>query len=278
MEWIVTVRRAASLPLSRVVAGAIRRLDFAIRQATPGRAVRSAYGPKLLKKPGDITFYFCVAGTYGPLIPDVIGSMPAPFVFIDIGANMGLFSLIAARCAACERVVAIEPIPETAAFLEGNVALNDAGDRIAVLRGAVADTPHPTVAMRSPAGHSGGSKIASDGDIAVPVISETQIDRALEGTVGTILVKIDVEGAEPDVLAVLRRSRHYGRVTSLVVEVTEPSEPTDIVRRMLGEDGFLEVGMSSDAALHDAHFARRAPVPWQQRLPASNSEADPTGK
>ena len=112
--------------------------------------------------------------------------MPAPFVFIDIGANMGLFSLVAARRAACERVVAVEPIPETATLLERNIALNDAGHRIAVLRGAVADTPHPTIAMRSPAGHSGGAKIASDGDIAVPVISETQIDE-LADTIGAVL-------------------------------------------------------------------------------------------
>jgi hypothetical protein len=35
---------------------------------------------------------------------------------------------------------------------------------------------------------------------------------------GAILAKIDVEGMEPEVLAVLRRSGHYARISGMVVE------------------------------------------------------------
>jgi FkbM family methyltransferase len=137
-----------------------------------------------------------------------------------------LFSLVAASDRDCERVVAIEPIPDTITFLRSNLELNDAADRVSVIAGAVADTSSPTISMRSPVAHSGGSRIALDGDIDVPVVRETQINEALEGTTGAILAKIDVEGMEPEVLAVLRRSGHYARISGMVVEVTEHTAAT----------------------------------------------------
>ena len=132
MRLIEKVRLAASRPPRRLVGGLRRHLIYANQMAIPGRAARSVYGPRLLKRPGDITFYLCVSGAYGPMIPEIIGAMPAPFVFLDIGANIGLFSLIAASHGHCERVVAIEPIPETIDLLKGNFALNRAADRLDV--------------------------------------------------------------------------------------------------------------------------------------------------
>ena len=48
--------------------------------------MRSAYGPKVVRQLHDKTFYYYITG-YGPLIPNVIRSKTADFVFFDIGAN-----------------------------------------------------------------------------------------------------------------------------------------------------------------------------------------------
>ncbi len=47
------------------------------------------------------------------------------FVFIDVGANVGLFSLFVAACARCQaRILAVEPEPENLARLRFNIRIN----------------------------------------------------------------------------------------------------------------------------------------------------------
>ena len=47
-----------------------------------------------------------------------------PFVFVDIGANVGLFSLYVAATAPAARILAIEPEPGNFARLAFNIAAN----------------------------------------------------------------------------------------------------------------------------------------------------------
>ena len=54
----------------------------------------------------------------------------APGVFLDIGANIGWFSLQAAHSGKVARVVAIEPDVGNHALLQENIRRNDLGERI----------------------------------------------------------------------------------------------------------------------------------------------------
>src|SRR6202521_3168168 len=119
--------------------------------------VRSAYGPYLSITPGDRTFELCVTG-YGPFVSNAIASQDRPFVFLDIGANLGLFSLLAARNRHCTRVVAFEPLPEIFRNLEANIRRNKA-DKIEAIQGAVSATRDDFVYLSFDARHSGMSKI-----------------------------------------------------------------------------------------------------------------------
>src|SRR5690349_1315748 len=67
--------------------------------------MRSVYGPRLLVMPGDRTFELCVRG-YGPFVAGAIAAQARPFVFLDAGANLGLFSLVAAQNLHCLRAIA----------------------------------------------------------------------------------------------------------------------------------------------------------------------------
>ena len=59
--------------------------------------VRSAYGVLMVPNWQDTTFRYCIFGTYGRDLADLLLEQREAFVFVDIGANQGLYSLIAAQ-------------------------------------------------------------------------------------------------------------------------------------------------------------------------------------
>jgi FkbM family methyltransferase len=123
------------------------------------------------------------------------------FVFVDAGANVGLFSLFVAATAPAARILAIEPEPGNFARLAFNIAANP-GVPITPLQLALGET-EGTVEIVLNARDRGGTRIAA-GDtqgrgVAVrcrpllAVVSEAGLD-------GIDALKIDVEGAEGTVL------------------------------------------------------------------------------
>lgn len=57
--------------------------------------VNSYYDIKLTPMWGDNTFKFCYCGGYGDFFANYLRNLDKNFVFIDIGANQGLYSIIA---------------------------------------------------------------------------------------------------------------------------------------------------------------------------------------
>ena len=91
-----------------------------------------AAGLKLVTRSGDQNF---ARGTYEQPVQDAVASNLLPGdVFYDVGANIGFFSLIAARCVDVSgRVYAFEPVPRNAAAIVRNAKLNGF-NRIEVLK------------------------------------------------------------------------------------------------------------------------------------------------
>ena len=119
-------------------------------------------------------------------------------VVIDAGANIGLFSLIAAaRVGAHGRVVACEPVPGTMALLRANVARNRY-HWVELHEVAVAETPGRLeledlgagsgLSSFAPAQAGRGRRI----EVAVTTLDELAGDDLSR----TRVVKLDVEGAE----------------------------------------------------------------------------------
>jgi FkbM family methyltransferase len=221
--------------------------------------VRSVYGPYLLNTPGDRTFELCVGG-YGPFVAEAIASQARRFTFLDIGANLGLFSLLAARHPQCDRVIAVEPLPDIYRSLEANIRRNGA-DKIQPILGAVSATPERSVHLSFDARHSGMSRIVESrsGAVRAPVISAAMLDSLFSGSPGAIVIKIDVEGSESDVLSTLRSTRFYGAIAEAIVEVSE--QHGGMVRRdqllhMLAQEGFEEVSRSGAPSHYDARYRR----------------------
>jgi FkbM family methyltransferase len=124
-------------------------------------------------------------------------------VFLDIGANVGFFSLLAARAVRpVGQVYAAEPVPANAEQIRRGARRNRL--RIDVLELAITDRAETTTLQL--AIHPGGAAVASAAappDPAGTIDVETDtVDRLVSS--GRIrvpsVVKIDVEGAETEVL------------------------------------------------------------------------------
>lgn len=127
--------------------------------------------------------------------------------FLDFGANVGYFSLLAAgRVGSMGHVHAFEPVPSTAAALTANIERNDLGAVVSVHQVAAWDEDSTTTISVGTEFQSGWSSLVHRPTDAASVEIETvEIARYLE-TVGVGRVaacKIDVEGAEGRVLRAL---------------------------------------------------------------------------
>jgi FkbM family methyltransferase len=124
-------------------------------------------------------------------------------VVLDVGANLGAYSLLFAQWAGPSgRVYAFEPAPETRLGLQRHVHLNQLASRITVRPEAVSGG-QPVVSFRA-SGLQGDNRILGEEDTAAAAsihVPATTIDAfcAANG-LRPSFIKIDVEGAELDAL------------------------------------------------------------------------------
>jgi FkbM family methyltransferase len=120
-------------------------------------------------------------------------------VFYDLGANVGYFTLIAARLVGAEgHVRAYEPLPTNAAALRRSVALNGLSN-VTVIEAAVASAVGTASFQPGPTGQDGRLG-AGDLEVQTRAVDADVQDGAPPPSV----VKIDVEGAEHDALLGMR--------------------------------------------------------------------------
>jgi FkbM family methyltransferase len=152
----------------------------------------------------------CITGEYEQPVQEAVSSMlHAGGVFFDIGANVGFFSMLAARMVGeAGAVYAFEPVPANAAKIERNASLNGFS-HVHVLPVAISDEVGSRELLL--AEHVGGSVLRSAGtppDLVGSMQAETTtIDTIVQRASVRMpdVVKIDVEGAELQVLKGMRR-------------------------------------------------------------------------
>lgn len=140
-----------------------------------------------------------VAGYFEAKELDVFEALAAQAeVFFDVGANIGLYSVIG--CSRSERLVshAFEPVLENQRLLEKNIAAHGYEERIFVAPVAVsASAGTATISLR----HSGTHSLeAHPGHPTRQVQTVTLDGFAAQLGRGPDLMKIDVEGHEPAVI------------------------------------------------------------------------------
>lgn len=128
-------------------------------------------------------------------------NLPAGGVFLDVGANIGYYSLMAVACGA-SLALAVEPIPAAYERLAFNIFANGFQDRIIAIQTALG-AERKTVCLTVAEGDLGGSSIVKSEiqgqQLQVPMmqLAEVLAERRIKKVDA---MKIDVEGMEDLVL------------------------------------------------------------------------------
>jgi FkbM family methyltransferase len=188
---------------------------------------------------------------------------------VDLGANQGLFSVLAAAAGA-SRVIAVEAQRGFAPLLAAHARANGVTDRIELVNALVGAGSGvlASTAARDLASHWGGS---------VPELTVAELlDR--HGLFHVDLMKIDIEGSE---FALFDEPGWLDRVGRIVMEVHPEHGDPAALQRVLAEHGFASVlldnGLAPTPTLLHARsgylYARRHIAPPR---PRADSQADAT--
>ncbi|HEY6794176.1 MAG TPA: FkbM family methyltransferase [Kineosporiaceae bacterium] len=184
-----------------------------------------------------------VGGFYETIELDIFEQLAARSrTIIDVGANIGLYSCLAAQHGPTgSRVVAFEPVPDNVAYLRRNLAENGHGVRVRVEAVAVGDrsgdvTIYQVEGDVSIGTHSVSARNASDSatSLRVPMACLDEYV-AHHGITDVDVVKVDVEGFEAAVLAGAARLLRAQRPTLLIEYIAEhlrncQADPEEVVR------------------------------------------------
>jgi len=174
------------------------------------RAVRCRGGFRLVVDPADwIGSHIAVRREFEAGLSRIVERYVGPGDhFVDVGANIGYFSLLAAGLVGdAGRVSAFEASPVTRHALLRNVRLNGIADRVVVFGAAAWDGDSELTLHQGPVENAGLSTLGGDArSIDSFTVRAVALDDCLPFHDHPVrFVKIDVEGAEYHVLLGMRR-------------------------------------------------------------------------
>jgi len=141
-------------------------------------------------------------------------------VVVDVGANIGYFSLLFSQCVGSKgHVYSYEPVPQLASALQKNAELNKF-KQITLSKLALSDHDGKAQFYVGPVDNSGLSSLRRPRNSSIVLdVDLARFDEIFSHAEDVALIKIDVEGAE---LAVLRGMEGYlrNKRPNILVEIT----------------------------------------------------------
>jgi len=241
-----TLVRAAGLakPLRRRVGPIAGR--FIYRLKTNGSEPVDLYGHRLvLAPPGRYPSPDMLAGNYEIGTVSLLEQLLKPgMVFVDVGANIGFFTVLAARhVGSTGAVYAFEPEPANFQMLNENIKAN-CYENVQTIQSAVSrDTG--TIDFHLSKLDNGSHSInreAARGVADTVQVATTTLDEFLESTEVTSVdvLKVDVEGAELSVLEGVAKLLELCPHVNLLIEYcpyliqVSGNPPSDLLERLSG--------------------------------------------
>ena len=226
--------------------------------------INSRYGVLLASNFDDATFKFYVCGSYGRYYWNRLSGKTADFIFIDIGANQGLYSICAAQNANNVASYAFEPVPKTFDLLTQNIELNQVQDKCVLIKKAISDTT-AVAEIEISNQHSGAASLSRDGR-ALSKTRETLSIETIDGAAlkdvivlrenTPIVVKIDVEGFEKTVIEQLCKSCFIDNITEIYYEVNEDWVSPNALQSVLQSVGFESFEQMGSGVQYDVLATR----------------------
>lgn len=217
---------------------------------------RTAYGFEILLPAWDSGIV--IAASNGrilhPRLTEIFGAVIQPGdTFIDGGANMGFYSLLAARALKGDgRVISFEPDPRNIPILHSNIEINGLEALVRIEPKALSDRECELDFWGAPENTWGGSLVELPGTESRQYrVSATTLDQYVISTNldSVDIIKLDIEGAEPFALRGMRQALQTARM--VVYEINKPRldqlniQPLDLIRQT-HELGQFEITLVTD--------------------------------
>lgn len=121
-----------------------------------------------------------------------------PDLFLDVGANIGLYSCIIGKNTALPHIHAFECDPRNITMFRAHASMNRLDDRITLHETAVGDKDGAIELYMAAATSTGKSSVVAPatGDHSVKSVPLRRIDDIVSVEGKTLLIKIDIEGYE----------------------------------------------------------------------------------
>jgi FkbM family methyltransferase len=241
-----------------------------------------ADGRRFVVEAGDVMYEQVYRlGEYEPLVTRTVRQLLRPGdVAADVGANHGWYSLVMAQCVGREgQVHAVEPLPALAAALRRNLALNPslAVQVHEVAVGAEDGSLDLHVFPDLPHGHTSAATLGRERFETVTVPR-----RPFDALVPTApaLVKVDVEGYEPEVLTGATRLLDAEQPPMWLIEVNRETAAAfgrtpDAALAPLADRGYSVFRLEQHGLVREANVAAAphgatwlcVPAAYLDRLP-----------
>ena len=202
-----------------------------------------------------------------PFTVDWLETIEPGDVFYDIGANVGPYSLIAAKATGGRAgVFAFEPSPASVAALARNVEINECSGCVTPLPLALwSETALVPVSWRSGDAGRARHRLDTETESAAMVVG-IRLDDFVEKLGGPVPThaKVDVDGYEADVLLGAERTLARPEWRSIMVELDrKESQRNQEIRNLLATTGFGSgVRIERTPTRRYPHPERRPDVYW----------------
>lgn len=176
---------------------------------------------------------------------DWIRSFSPEDILVDVGANVGMYSIWAAKTRGT-RVFAFEPESQNFALLNKNIVANELGDKVTAYCLALSDGTgfallHLSRIAAGDSGHTFGVNLDHNLRPRAPRYTQgcvsTTLDHLVESGAMPVPthIKVDVDGLEHKVLAGCRATLRDPRVKSILIEINSSlEEHRRIVEELVG--------------------------------------------
>ena len=230
------------------------------------KIVSSYYGVKLNTNFDDATFKFYMTGAYGDNYWKHITDKIQPFIFIDIGANQGLYTLCAAMNKNCISCYSFEPVERTFDLLKKNIITNDLSYKCHLINKAISNkSGSHDISIK--ANHSGVASMLTKNNAnnkdnynieTIKTISHIELDNLVSNKdkVG-LIVKIDVEGFEMNVIKELLKTQLAKDISEIYFEVNERWVNYDDIQILLKSNGYKFFSKTSKDIKHYDVYASK---------------------
>ena len=205
------------------------------------RVVKIYYDVYLEPNWNDNTFKYSFCGFYGDFLSNILLGLDDTFDFIDIGANQGLYSLVASKNEKIQKVFCVEPSLKTIKILKSNLLKNQVLD-FEIIPFAISDK-EGRASLKNFENHSGKSTLLEsnqefDNTEKIDSITHLNLEKLIISS-NNLFIKIDVEGLEEIVINEVSKCSFFKNVKHIFYEVNEGWINHELIVKKLKNHGFL---------------------------------------